>query len=137
MILKTRHASLQAHTTINVQEIYRTSRLVSRVMNIPVQPNKAIVGSNAFAHSSGIHQDGILKDRTTYEIIKPEDLGIREHKIVLTARSGRAALRHRLTALGYDLEGKNSRGFTNGSSMWPTAKRRSPAATWPRLSKSN
>jgi len=106
MILKTRHASLQAHTTINVQEIYRTSRLVSRVMNIPVQPNKAIVGSNAFAHSSGIHQDGILKDRTTYEIIKPEDLGIREHKIILTARSGRAALRHRLTALGYDLEGE-------------------------------
>ena len=64
------------------QEIYRTSRLVSRIMNIPVQPNKAIVGSNAFAHSSGIHQDGILKDRATYEIIKPEDLGIREHKLV-------------------------------------------------------
>lgn len=105
MILKTRHAVLQAHTDINIQEIFRTSRLVSRVMNIPVQPNKAIVGSNAFAHSSGIHQDGILKDRATYEIIKPEDLGIREHKIVLTARSGRAALRHRLTTLGYDLSG--------------------------------
>jgi len=105
MILKTRHAVLQAHTDINIQEIFRTSRLVSRVMNIPVQPNKAIVGSNAFAHSSGIHQDGILKDRATYEIIKPEDLGIREHKIVLTARSGRAALRHRLIALGYDLSG--------------------------------
>ncbi len=103
MILKTRHASLQAYTDVQVREIYRTSRLVSRTMNIPVQPNKAIVGSNAFAHSSGIHQDGILKDRATYEIIKPEDLGIREHKIVLTARSGRAALRHRLTALGYDL----------------------------------
>lgn len=105
MILKTRHAVLQAHTDINIQEIFRTSRLVSRVMNIPVQPNKAIVGSNAFAHSSGIHQDGILKDRATYEIIKPEDLGIREHKIILTARSGRAALRHRLTTLGYDLSG--------------------------------
>jgi len=105
MILKTRHGVLQAHTDINIQEIFRTSRLVSRVMNIPVQPNKAIVGSNAFAHSSGIHQDGILKDRATYEIIKPEDLGIREHKIVLTARSGRAALRHRLIALGYDLSG--------------------------------
>ncbi len=103
MILKTRNLAFQAHTEVNIKEIYRTSRMVSRVMNVPVQPNKAIVGSNAFAHSSGIHQDGILKDRATYEIIKPEDLGIREHKLVLTARSGRAALRHRLTALGYDL----------------------------------
>jgi 2-isopropylmalate synthase len=103
MILKTRQTTFQAYTDIKTKEIYRTSRMVSRVMNVPVQPNKAIVGSNAFAHSSGIHQDGILKDRATYEIIKPEDLGIREHKLVLTARSGRAALRHRLTALGYDL----------------------------------
>jgi 2-isopropylmalate synthase len=103
MILRTRQASLQVHTDVRINEIYRTSRMVSRIMNIPVQPNKAIVGSNAFAHSSGIHQDGILKDRATYEIMKPEDLGIREHKIVLTARSGRAALRHRLTTLGYDL----------------------------------
>lgn len=103
MILRTRPAHYSARTDIVTQEIFRTSRMVSRIMNIPVQPNKAIVGSNAFAHSSGIHQDGILKDRTTYEIIRPEDLGIREHKIVLTARSGRAALRHRLTSLGYDL----------------------------------
>jgi 2-isopropylmalate synthase len=72
-------------------------------MNIPVQPNKAIVGANAFAHSSGIHQDGILKDRSTYEIIRPEDVGIKAHTLVLTARSGRAALRHRLKELGYDL----------------------------------
>lgn len=107
MILRTRNASLQAHTDVNTQEIFRTSRLVSRTMNIPVQPNKAIVGSNAFAHSSGIHQDGILKDRATYEIMKPEDLGIREHRLVLTARSGRAALRHRLTALGYELSADN------------------------------
>ena len=107
MILKTRQAFFQAHSEVKFQEIYRTSRLVSRIMNIPVQPNKAIVGSNAFAHSSGIHQDGILKDRATYEIMKPEDLGIREHKIVLTARSGRAALRHRLTALGYDLSAED------------------------------
>lgn len=104
MILKTRHASFNAYTDIQTKEIYRTSRMVSRVMNIPVQPNKAIVGSNAFAHSSGIHQDGILKDRSTYEIIRPEDLGIQQHKIVLTARSGRAALRHRLNTLGYSLE---------------------------------
>ncbi len=104
MILKTRYANYQAETGIATQEIYRTSRMVSRLMNIPVQPNKAIVGSNAFAHSSGVHQDGILKDRRTYEIIKPEDLGIKQHKIVLTARSGRAALRHRLTEMGFTLE---------------------------------
>ncbi len=104
MILRTRLGVYDVHTDIRTQEIYRTSRLVSRVMNIPVQPNKAIVGSNAFAHSSGIHQDGILKDRRTYEIMKPEDVGIRQHKIVLTARSGRAALRHRLSTLGYELD---------------------------------
>ena len=103
MILKTRHAFFDAHTTIRTEEIYRTSRMVSRLMNIPVQPNKAIVGGNAFAHSSGIHQDGVLKDRSTYEIMRPEDVGIRQNKIVLTARSGRAALRHRLSDLGYTL----------------------------------
>lgn len=104
MILKTRSALFDAHTDINTREIHRSSRMVSRVMNIPVQPNKAIVGSNAFAHSSGIHLDGILKDRNTYEIIRPEDVGIREHKMVLTARSGRAALRHRLTEMGFVID---------------------------------
>jgi 2-isopropylmalate synthase len=104
MALRTRPAFYQAHTDIQTPEIYRTSRMVSRLMNIPVQPNKAIVGANAFAHSSGIHQDGILKDRQTYEIIRPEDVGIRQHSIVLTARSGRAALRHRLTDLGFELD---------------------------------
>jgi 2-isopropylmalate synthase len=104
MTLRTRPTVFQAHTDINTKEIYRTSRMVSRLMNIPVQPNKAIVGSNAFAHSSGIHQDGILKDRSTYEIMKPEDVGIKEHTMVLTARSGRAAVRHKLKELGFDLE---------------------------------
>jgi 2-isopropylmalate synthase len=104
MILKTRHASFDAHTDIRTEEIYRASRMVSRLMNIPVQPNKAVVGANAFAHSSGVHQDGILKDRSTYEIMRPEDVGIRQHTIVLTARSGRAALKHRLSELGYTLE---------------------------------
>ncbi len=104
MALKTRSSKFGVDTRINTREIYRTSRLVSRIMNIPVQPNKAIVGSNAFAHSSGIHQDGILKDRSTYEIIRPEDVGIKQHSIILTARSGRAALRHRLEELGYELE---------------------------------
>ncbi|MGC9196067.1 MAG: 2-isopropylmalate synthase [Syntrophobacteraceae bacterium] len=104
MILRTRFENYQAQTRIETKEIYRTSRMVSRIMNIPVQPNKAIVGSNAFSHSSGIHQDGILKDRTTYEIMKPEELGIKEQTLVLTARSGRAALRHRLAELGFTLE---------------------------------
>ena len=72
------------------------SRTVSNLMNMPVQPNKAIVGRNAFAHSSGIHQDGVLKNRESYEIIDPKDVGIDENSIVLTARSGRAALKHRL-----------------------------------------
>jgi 2-isopropylmalate synthase len=104
MVLRTRFANYQATTAINTGEIYRTSRMVSRIMNIPVQPNKAIVGSNAFSHSSGIHQDGVLKDRTTYEIMRPEDLGIKQHTIVLTARSGRAALKHRLGELGFTLD---------------------------------
>jgi len=104
MALRTRPTVFQAHTDINTTEIYRTSRMVSRLMNIPVQPNKAIVGANAFAHSSGIHQDGILKDRRTYEIMRPEDVGIKEHAMVLTARSGRAAVRHKLKELGFDLE---------------------------------
>jgi 2-isopropylmalate synthase len=103
MAIKIRPEHYNAYTEIKTQEIYRTSRMVSRIMNIPVQPNKAIVGSNAFAHSSGIHQDGILKDRRTYEIIRPEDVGIKDHKLVLTARSGRAALRHQLGLLGYVL----------------------------------
>jgi len=102
--LRTRPAFFGAHTGINTTEIFRTSRMVSRVMNIPVQPNKAVVGSNAFAHSSGVHQDGILKDRRTYEIIRPEDVGIREHRMVLTARSGRAAVRHKLNELGFELD---------------------------------
>lgn len=103
MALRTRQSFYDAHTDIVTTEIFRTSRMVSRLMNIPVQPNKAIVGANAFAHSSGIHQDGILKDRSTYEIIRPEDVGVKAHSLVLTARSGRAALRHRLKELGYNL----------------------------------
>ena len=83
--------------------ITKASHLVSSLMNMPVQPNKAIVGRNAFAHSSGIHQDGVLKQRQTYEIIDPQDIGLNESVIALTARSGRAALVHRLELLGYDL----------------------------------
>src|SRR5690554_619747 len=91
-------------TNINTQHIYSTSRMVSSLMNMPVQPNKAIVGRNAFAHSSGIHQDGVLKNVETYEIIDPKDVGIDDNAIVLTARSGRAALNNRLELLGVKLE---------------------------------
>jgi len=92
------------HTNINAKNIYKTSRLVSSLMNMPVQANKAIVGRNAFSHSSGIHQDGVLKNRENYEIIDPVEVGISESSIVLTARSGRAALKHRLDLLGITLE---------------------------------
>jgi 2-isopropylmalate synthase len=94
---------IPVHTGIDTQKIYRTSRLVSTLMRMPVQPNKAIVGRNAFAHSSGIHQDGVLKNRESYEIIDPADVGINESSIVLTARSGRHALNHHLERIGYKL----------------------------------
>ena len=103
MIFKS-HKELDVETNINTQKIYSTSRLVSSLMSMPVQPNKAIVGRNAFAHSSGIHQDGVLKNRENYEIIDPRDVGIDENSIVLTARSGRAALKHRLHILGVELD---------------------------------
>lgn len=89
---------------INTKEISRTSQLVSILTGVPVQPYKAIVGSNAYSHASGIHQDGVLKDRATYEIIQPEDVGMSSSKIVLTGRSGRHALRHRLEEMGYRIE---------------------------------
>ncbi|MDR1594852.1 MAG: 2-isopropylmalate synthase [Prevotellaceae bacterium] len=94
------HREFEVETNINTKNIWETSKLVSTLMNMPIQPNKAIVGRNAFAHSSGIHQDGVLKNRENYEIIDPKDVGIDESSIVLTARSGRAALKHRLATLG-------------------------------------
>ncbi|MAJ51135.1 MAG: 2-isopropylmalate synthase [Flammeovirgaceae bacterium] len=100
------HKVLKIETNINTKNIYQTSRLVSNLMNMPVQPNKAIVGRNAFAHSSGIHQDGVLKLRENYEIIDPVEVGVQESSILLSARSGRAALRHRLSILGYSLKEK-------------------------------
>jgi 2-isopropylmalate synthase len=103
MALKQRPDVFGVDTRINTREIVRTSRLVSSITGITVQPNKAIVGANAFAHSSGIHQDGVLKERSTYEIIDPADVGAGGSSIVLTARSGRHALRHRLEELGYEM----------------------------------
>ncbi len=98
------HKDMAVHTGIDSKQISKISRLVSRLMSMPVQPNKAIVGRNAFAHSSGIHQDGVLKHRENYEIIDPKDVGIEESSIFLTARSGRAALKHRLDNLGYNID---------------------------------
>ncbi len=102
MILRC-HKHLNIDTNINTQRIYPVSRMVSSLMNMPVQPNKAIVGRNAFAHSSGIHQDGVLKNVETYEIINPKDIGLDDNSIVLTARSGRAALKYRLHVNGIDV----------------------------------
>jgi 2-isopropylmalate synthase len=103
MAIKSHH-SLDFETGIDTKQIMKTSKLVSTLMHMPVQPNKAIVGRNAFSHSSGIHQDGVLKYRQNYEIIDPADVGVKESAIVLTARSGRAALKHRLQLLGYEFD---------------------------------
>ena len=97
------HPHLNLDTDINSKLLWDTSTMVSQKMGMPVQPNKAIVGSNAFAHSSGIHQDGVIKRRETYEIIDPKDVGVSESSIVLTARSGRAALAYRAKKVGYEL----------------------------------
>ncbi|MBB3698290.1 2-isopropylmalate synthase [Flammeovirga yaeyamensis] len=99
-----KHGMLDFETAIHTQKIYEISRLVSETMNMPVQPNKAIVGDNAFSHSSGIHQDGVIKNRDNYEIIDPAEVGVSESSIVLTARSGRAALFYRLQKLGVTLD---------------------------------
>lgn len=101
MILNTRAEHYTYHTGIHSNEIYRTSQLVSQICNMPIQPNKAIVGGNAFAHSSGIHQDGVLKAHNTYEIITPESIGMRANQFNLTSRSGKHVIKHRLQELGY------------------------------------
>ena len=103
MILR-QHPSLNLDTRIKSQMLNNLSQLVSNSMAMPVQPNKAIVGANAFAHSSGIHQDGVIKKRETYEIIDPKDVGVTESSIILTARSGRAALAYRAKNIGYELD---------------------------------
>jgi 2-isopropylmalate synthase len=103
MALRTRRDVFNADTRINTEEIMRTSRLVTKITGMYVQPNKAIVGANAFAHESGIHQDGLLKEKSTYEIIKPESVGLHSAKLVLGKHSGRHAFKVRLKELGYDL----------------------------------
>ncbi len=107
MILKTRKDLLGLETSIASEQIYPTSRLVSSITGMSVQPNKAIVGDNAFAHESGIHQDGLLKDKTTYEIMTPESVGLSRSTLVLGKHSGRHAFKTRLKELGYDVTGEN------------------------------
>ncbi len=103
VMIMNQHPYLDLNTNINTKLLYDTSRMVSEKMGMAVQPNKAIVGANAFAHSSGIHQDGVIKNRETYEIIDPAEVGVTESAIVLTARSGRAALAYRAKKIGYEL----------------------------------
>ncbi|WP_241585720.1 2-isopropylmalate synthase [Rosenbergiella epipactidis] len=107
MAIKTRHAMMNVHTGINHQEIYRTSQIVSQICNMPIPANKAVVGSNAFAHSSGIHQDGVLKNRENYEILTPESIGLHQVQLNLTSRSGRAAVKHRMAEMGYQEQDYN------------------------------
>jgi 2-isopropylmalate synthase len=102
MILNTRNDQLGLTTNINSKEIHRTSQLVANLCNMPIQSNKAIVGANAFSHSSGIHQDGVLKSQNTYEIITPEKVGLNTNKLNLTSRSGRHVIKHRMEELGYE-----------------------------------
>ena len=104
MIIKSHGELMGVHTDIITPKIYGISKMVTNMMNMPVQPNKAIVGRNAFAHSSGIHQDGVLKNRENYEIIDPKDVGFPESSIILTARSGRAALKHHIERLGVTVD---------------------------------
>ncbi|MEY8711087.1 2-isopropylmalate synthase [Mangrovibacter phragmitis] len=101
MAIKVRQKMLDLHTNINHQEIWRTSQTVSQLCNMPVPANKAVVGANAFAHSSGIHQDGVLKNRENYEIMTPESIGLNQIQLNLTSRSGRAAVKHRMEEMGY------------------------------------
>ena len=101
MAMRTRKDLMDVTTNINTQEVYRVSQLVSQICNMPIQPNKAIVGANAFAHSSGIHQDGVLKNANTYEILSPESIGLKKEKLNLTARSGRAAVKKHMSDMGY------------------------------------
>ncbi len=118
MFMMTRRETLGVHTEINTSQIYHTSRLVSSITGMNVQPNKAIVGANAFAHEAGIHQDGVIKERTTYEIMDPASIGISKSSLVLGKHSGRHAFRERVKSLGYDLtEEESNRAFIRFKSL--------------------
>lgn len=130
MAIKVRHEMLGVHTNINHQEIYRTSQLVSKICNMPIPGNKAIVGSNAFAHSSGIHQDGVLKNRENYEIMTPESIGLKEVQLNLTSRSGRAAVKHRMEEMGYQDKDYNLDSLYDAFLKLADKKARSLTTIW-------
>ena len=134
MLLHTRQPTLGLWTAIETTEIARTSRLVSRLTGYPVQPNKAIVGRNAFAHEAGIHQDGVLKERTTYEIMDATTVGLRSNAIVLGKHSGRHALREALQEQGIAVDGQALNAAFKRSRRSPTARSRSRRWTWRRWS---
>ncbi len=137
MAMRTREDLFHCQTRIVTPRLVPTSRLVSKITSMDVQRNKAIVGRNAFAHESGIHQDGMLKERRTYEIMRPEDVGFLKTDLVLGKHSGRAALADRAKALGYHVTASNSRRSSNNSKSWLIRRKRSTMATSLRSSKNN
>ena len=140
MALHTRRDFYGLTTGINTRHLYPTSRKLAHITGMQVQRNKAIVGQNAFAHEAGIHQDGMLKERSTYEIMKPEDVGIPRTELVLGKHSGRHALKQRVADLGYHLDRRTTAtACSRSSSDWPTGRRRFTTPTskhWPRTSPS-
>ena len=137
MALKTRHDYFGLDTGIKTERLYPVSRMVSSITGMAVQRNKAIVGRNAFAHEAGIHQDGMLKERSTYEIMRPEDVGVPQTDLVLGKHSGRHALRDRVTETGLSPERRAARDRSSTTSRrWPTRRRRSTTRTWRSWSRS-
>ena len=125
MAMRTRADVLPYHTGIDTQLLTRASKLVSAVTSFPVQYNKAIVGRNAFAHESGIHQDGMLKNADTYEIMTPESVGVAKTSLVMGKHSGRHAFKEKLKELGYELGENALKTPSSASRIWPTARRSS------------
>lgn len=132
MAIKVRKDIMNVHTNINHHEIWRTSQTVSQICNMPIPANKAIVGSGAFAHSSGIHQDGVLKNRENYEIMTPESIGLNQIQLNLTSRSGRAAVKHRMEEMGYKDTDYNMDHLYDAFLKLADKKARCSTMTWKR-----
>lgn len=132
MAIKVRKDIMNVHTNINHHEIWRTSQTVSQICNMPIPANKAIVGTGAFAHSSGIHQDGVLKNRENYEIMTPESIGLNQVQLNLTSRSGRAAVKHRMEEMGYQESDYNTDHLYDAFLKLADKKARSSITIWKR-----
>ncbi len=132
MAIKVRKDIMNVHTNINHHEIWRTSQTVSQICNMPIPANKAIVGTGAFAHSSGIHQDGVLKNRENYEIMTPESIGLNQVQLNLTSRSGRAAVKHRMEEMGYQESDYNLDHLYDAFLKLADKKARSSITIWKR-----